>query len=290
MLYVILSALCSVALNIVFKFFKQYNVETFQAIVVNYFTCVLTAWVVSGVFPLTPSVTQVAGFPHSVVLGSLFIIGFYFVGISVQVLGVATSAILQKMSVLVTILVAVAFYHEPLGVLKTFGIIAALASIVLTNIRPTEANADKSVQKTALLIAITLFVLSGVCDAGVFVVNKMAQGATSDLRLVAVIFGTAGFWGALVWLVQWARGKVAPSVQSLVAGVALGVPNYFSIYFFMKALSAGIDGSVVFPTANVLVIFILTLAAFFFFKEKLSLLNWLGIAAALLSIVLIALA
>jgi drug/metabolite transporter (DMT)-like permease len=47
------------------------------------------------------------------------------------------------------------------------------------------------------------------------------------------------------------------------------------------------DGALVFPVFNISVILIAAIASYFFFKEKLSLINKLGLALAIFAILLI---
>ena len=88
------------------------------------------------------------------------------------------------------------------------------------------------------------------------------------------------------------RGVVQRGVGHLgrvhYAGLVLGLPNYFSIYLIMRAISDNVlQSSVLYPVVNVGVVLGSTLCAFFFFSEKLSLTNWLGIALSIAAIALI---
>jgi uncharacterized membrane protein len=91
----------------------------------------------------------------------------------------------------------------------------------------------------------------------------------------------------IIYLV--ARGKQAISSKTIIAGILIGVPNYFSIWCLIHFLqqspytaSAGI------PLNNLGIVLFSTLAAYLFFKEKLSLINWLGIALSAIAIFVIA--
>ena len=72
------------------------------------------------------------------------------------------------------------------------------------------------------------------------------------------------------------------------AGIAIGLPNYFSIYFMLHTLSwYQNDGAFVYPVLNIAVIVVTSLMGIALFKEKLSKLNLIGIIIAILSIGLV---
>jgi len=83
--------------------------------------------------------------------------------------------------------------------------------------------------------------------------------------------------------------KQIPSKKSLLFGLVLGIPNYFSIYILLKALEgSGLESSIVFPINNMGVVLVSTLISLIWFGEKLSIKNYIGVAISILAISLIA--
>jgi uncharacterized membrane protein len=81
--------------------------------------------------------------------------------------------------------------------------------------------------------------------------------------------------------------KVSPN--SIIGGIALGVPNYFSIYFLLGALQNNVLNSAsVFTINNVAIVMLSTLLGIVLFREELSVKNWVGITLAVFSIILVA--
>ena len=68
----------------------------------------------------------------------------------------------------------------------------------------------------------------------------------------------------------------------------MGVPNFFSIYYILKAISEGWEGSEFFPYNNISIIALSAVIAYLFFKEKLSVANIVGVLLAIVAIGLIA--
>ena len=93
----------------------------------------------------------------------------------------------------------------------------------------------------------------------------------------------------MLLLVKSFKSKVVIAPKNLLAGVALGIPNYFSIYFLVQALRIPyLDSATVFTLNNIAIVIVATLTGILLFKEQLSKQNWLGIILAVSSIAIIA--
>ena len=85
-----------------------------------------------------------------------------------------------------------------------------------------------------------------------------------------------------------AKGNIKLSWKQVAGGIALGIPNYGSLLFLMKALD-NVEGgsSVVFPVNNIATVAGSTLLAVIFYREHLNKWNRLGLVFAGLCIVFI---
>jgi uncharacterized membrane protein len=112
----------------------------------------------------------------------------------------------------------------------------------------------------------------------------------ADVALFSsTIFGIAGCIGIIVLIFQGLKGKLKITFRNILGGIALGIPNFGSIYFLVLALRGeGIESSAIFPINNVAIVMISTLVGILLFKEKMLKKNWIGIGLAILSILLIA--
>ena len=77
-------------------------------------------------------------------------------------------------------------------------------------------------------------------------------------------------------------------IRTIIAGIILGIVNYSSIYFLLRALNnESLESSSIFTINNVAIVMITSLIGLLFYKESLSKRNWFGISLAIISIILI---
>jgi multidrug transporter EmrE-like cation transporter len=101
-----------------------------------------------------------------------------------------------------------------------------------------------------------------------------------------ILFGIAGVLGVIVYCIK----PTAIKVKNIISGIVLGVINYYSIYYILKALeNKNMQSAIVFSINNISIVAICTLLGLFVFKEKLTTKNCIGIGIAIISILLITL-
>ena len=84
------------------------------------------------------------------------------------------------------------------------------------------------------------------------------------------------------------KNKMKITGKSILGGVVLGIPNYFSLYYLIKMLDSRVyESSTIFTIHNVAIVIVSTLVAVLFFKEKITMRNSMGIALALIAIFLV---
>tara|TARA_B110000091_G_scaffold66125_1_gene72774 strand:+ start:635 stop:1498 length:864 start_codon:yes stop_codon:yes gene_type:complete len=285
LIYLLLSILASTIIFIIFKLFEKFNINILQAIVVNYciaFTTGILAY--KGTITIS-QLPNLDWFYYTLVLGALFIIVFNLMAITTQRSGLSVVAVATKMSVVIPVLFGLLYYNENLGAIKLFGIGIALIAVYLTS--------NKSDQRTVIngkliVLPILVFVGSGIIDTSIKFLED-AYVANNDVPLFsAIIFLAAAIIGFIIIIIQVMSGNFKFEFKNVIAGICLGVPNYFSIYFLVKTLRSDIlESSGIFAINNVSIVTLSTFAGIFIFKEKLIKKNWIGIGLAILSIILI---
>jgi drug/metabolite transporter (DMT)-like permease len=102
-------------------------------------------------------------------------------------------------------------------------------------------------------------------------------------------FLSAATIGATLLLIQYAREKQVFAFKNLMAGILIGIPNYFSIWCLVRFLKQSPwESSASIPVNNMGIVLFSSVVAWLLFKERLSKINWAGIILSLVAIYLIA--
>ena len=285
MIYLLLSILASTIIFIIFKLFEKFQINIFQAIVVNY--CIaFTTGILSYNGTITISqLPNLDWFYYTLILGALFIIVFNLMAITTQKSGLSVVSVATKMSVVVPVLFGLLYYNESLGTVKLIGIAIALIAVYLTS---NKSKQGITVNRKSIVLPILVFIGSGIIDTSIKFLEDTYVANNDVPMFSAIIFLAAAIIGFIFIIIQIIRGSFNFEFKNIIAGICLGVPNYFSIYFLVKTLRSDIlESSGIFAINNVSIVALSTFAGIFIFKEKLIRKNWIGIALAILSIVLI---
>ena len=285
MFYLLISICISSFLFVIFKLFDVLKVNTFQAIVVNYFVAAVLGFYLSNNSVSFQEIPNQPWFIGAFLLGIMFILVFNVMALTSQKNGLSVASVSSKMSVVIAIVFGVWYYEESLGFIKLSGILLALIAVYLTSVKEKK---ETTVKQVSLLFPILLFFGSGAIDTSLkFIETRFVEEGGVPL-FSATIFGCAFILGMSILLYQMVKGTFRFEFKNIIGGILLGVPNYFSIVYLLKALSTdGMESSTAFTLNNVGIVILSTLFGLFIFKEKLIWKNWLGIVIAIVSILLV---
>ncbi len=286
MIYLVISILISSLIFVVFKLFDVFKINTQQAIVVNYAIALSFGLGTSNVSVSIVEIPQQPWFLGAFFLGFLFISIFNVMGITAQKNGLSVASVAGKMSVVIPIIFGIIVYNEGVGLVKVIGILMALIAVYLSS-----AKSDTNpVKFKNLLFPLLLFVGSGILDTGLKYVETTSVSEGEEPLFLATIFGCAFVLGFFVVVSQLINGKFQFHWKNILGGIVLGIPNYYSMEFLLKAFKTDIESSTLFTINNVGIVILTTVFALLFFKEKLIKKNWIGIALAVFSILLVSFA
>ena len=285
MVYLLISICISSFLFVIFKLFDVLKINTFQAIVVNYFTAAVLGFYLSNNSVSFTEIPYQPWFFVAFLLGIMFILVFNIMALTSQKNWLSVASVSSKMSVVIAIVFGVWYYEENLSLIKFIGILLALIAVYLTSSKEKNGIVQKNKD---FLFPILLFFGSGAIDTSLKYVETSFVEEGGVPLFSATIFGCAFVLCVIVLMYQKIKGILSFELKSIFGGILLGVPNYFSIVYLLKALSTeGMESSSAFTLNNVGIVILSTLFGLFIFKEKLIIKNWLGIGIAVVSIILI---
>ncbi|MEY4876003.1 MAG: hypothetical protein RL708_1152 [Bacteroidota bacterium] len=289
MIFLVLSVITSTLLNIILKAFSKFKINTFQAIVVNYWVCTITGGVIENYYtPLHAEAFKQQWFISTILLGFSFIVLFNLMGWTAQKLGLTVVSVANKLSLIIPVSIAFMFMGEGVTALKIVSILMALIAVVLVTFKRNNSD-KKNVSNLFFLLPIVLFLGSGFNDSLVnYVVQSTGLVDADKPKFVIWIFQIAAIVGLVILLSQVILKKQKIELKNIIAGICLGVPNYFSMYYLVKALAdSGMQSTVVFPVNNVSIVIASAISGIVLYKEKLTQLQIAGIIMACTAIVLL---
>ena len=286
MIFLLLSILFSTGLFVVFKYFGIYKIDVLKAIFVNYIVAFsMGFFFAERQIPISEIYLQ-PWFSGALFLGALFVSIFFVMAMTAQKNGVSVTSIAGKMSVVVPVFFGILLYNESVTFLKIVGIIMALIAVYLSSVKE-----EKSEKNGTLLLPILLFIGSGTIDTLLKYIQENYV-ADEDVSIFSgSLFGIAGVFAFLILVIKTIKKRESFGYKNIIAGIILGVPNYYSIIFLIKALqNKNFESSTLFTINNVAIVVVSSLVGLFFFKEKFSVKNKIGVAMAVLAIVLVTIA
>jgi drug/metabolite transporter (DMT)-like permease len=272
---------------VLFKLFDKRQVNTLQAIIVNYFTAFACGFVLYEGTISVSEITTSKWFTGAVLLGLLFITIFNLMALTAQRNGVSVASVAAKMSVIIPVIFGIYVYNESTGFFKLLGIFLALFAVYLTAYK---TNIVRGLRHN-LSFPFMVFLGSGIIDTSIKYIEINYVPPKGIPIFSGTIFLIAGVLGLVFLMIKNLNKKVTFDPKSLIGGLLLGIVNYCSIYFLLKALQLdNLESSTIFTVNNVAIVMVSTLVGLWVFKEHISRKNWIGISMAIISIYLVTLA
>lgn len=276
MLALFISICCSSCILVLFKLMGKQEMKLLPSIVINYWVAVVASlllletkteyipdnsnWVIAAVY-----------------VGIMFILMFFFIGKSTHKAGITPTIIAAKMSMIIPVIFSIFYFNESVNALKIIGISAACFAVLLSVYK------KNNIQKVIFpVLPIIIFFGTGINDSVIKLAQQLYIPANSTPLFSAVLFAVSGAIGTIVLLLQQKLRALILNRNYLLMGVGLGVVNFGSLYFFIQALrTAPFDSSIVFGLNSTAIVIVSVFVGKFFFSEKISIINWIGIVLAL---------
>ena len=202
---------------------------------------------------------------------------------STQTSGVTVTSLSSKLSVVLPTLAGVLIFHEQLNLMVSAGIVLALIALVL--VVGGDGKISDNTRKINWLLPVLIFFGTGTGDV-LMKLNEQHNTGDNMGFMIAFIYLIAMLFGIALVVYDLITGKSKWQGKNLLGGIALGVINFFSTYCVFHAMRY-FDNVVLFPIYNIGVVCLTAMIGWLLFKEKLTWKNYLGLAIAIIAVVLI---
>jgi drug/metabolite transporter (DMT)-like permease len=136
-----------------------------------------------------------------------------------------------------------------------------------------------------------LFVGSGIIDTSLKYIEEQFVPVEEVAVFSGSLFAIAAFFGSVLLGIKALKKRDSFGFKNIIAGIILGVPNYYSIVFLIKALQTdGFESSTLFTLNNVAIVIVSSIVGLILFRERFSNNNKIGVFLAIIGIILVSLA
>jgi len=290
-IFLLFSVLSSTGIFLLFRLIDKRETGIFPVIVINYIVASGLGYTLAGGISHSNSGLPLPFYGLAVIIGVLFILMFFVLGRSSQKAGMSITSVAGKMSVIFPI--AFSLLYDPddmLSVLKLAGILLVLPGVLMTVFKKKTSLPGMAY----IYLPLLLFAGMGLVDSFIKLAQYKYVSEENLSFFTAVLFSISALIGLTLSLMKrnGLRSLLQPKV--LIWGSCLGLVNFGSIYFLVRALNFrdplgnGLDSSVVFGINNIGIVCLSVLLGRLAFSERLSLMNKTGIFICLLATVILA--
>lgn len=287
MIFLLLAILSSTFIFVLFKGFPYFNINTFSAIVINYLTAGITGFAMNNHYKALYGLFNYPWIYFALLIGILLLATFLLIQYSTQNIGVSITTVACKMSVVMPITFSIIYDHEPISIHKIIGIIVALFSIFML-VKRKESNIKINRSWWMVLLPLYLFMGLGLSDSLVKLIQNEYIKPEDGSFFTSTLFSFSFIASVFVGFTQKQFFSNLFKIKNIIGGILLGLANFGSLYYLLKALNySGMESSIVFGIVNLGIILFSVLIGFFVFAEKMLKINWVGIAMAIISILML---
>lgn len=304
-----LAVACSVAIGMIFKHVGRRKMDRTALLTVNYAAAVGVA-VLLHTFGGRTVRTGLELSKELVALGvgtgALLIAGFFALSWATEVAGMSLAIGVMRVSVVIPFLASWLVWGEvPTGAQGVGMGLAAVAFMLLAQKRsapepvPVQAPPSSS-RATAVLpdspavdwhaagVLALAFCVGGAVDVSMKAFEEGFGTENSQVLFLLLAFGAAFAIGAVVVVRQGIKHGKWPTGRTVAWGGLLGVVNYGSLEFLLRAIKV-LPGPFVFPANNIAIMALAALIGVTVWRERLSRLNLIGLGLASVALMLLGL-
>ena len=300
---------CSVAIGVIFKHAGRRQLDRTALLTVNYAAAVGVAVLLLAIGGrsveegLTLSASLVA---LGMGTGGVLIAGFFALAWATEVAGMSLAIGVMRVSVVVPFLASWWVWGEVPTPAQGVGMVLAAAAFFLLAHRrsapdPVPAGDAPAPDRTASIqmaapsvdwhaagVLTLTFCLGGAVDVSMKAFEEGFGAGNSRVLFLMMAFGVAFLVGAAIVLRRGMRRGRWPTGETIAWGLLLGVVNYGSLEFLLRAIEV-LPGPFVFPANNIAIMTFAALLGVTAWGEHLSRTNRTGLVLAGIALLLLGL-
>jgi len=304
MLNLAVAVLCSVGIGMVFKHAGRVQLNRMVLLTVNYAAAVgVGALLLMGGgrtiqrgLTLSPALVLL-----SAGVGALLIAGFFILAVATDEAGMSLATGVMRVSVVIPFLASWGIWNETPSVGQGAGMALACAAFFLiawkerrpeptlvtnASVSGERASPVGAVDWRAFGILTLTFCMGGAVDLSMKTFEEGFGAANSRVLFLMGAFGVAFVIGATIVGRQMLQRGHRPERRTVWWGLLLGILNYGSLEFLLRAVAV-LPGTVVFPANNIGIMVLAAFVGVFFWDERLSRMNTIGIVVAVVALILL---
>ncbi len=264
------------AFSLIVRAAQRHGADDLAIGAINYIVAALVCWVTVAI-TRPDFVLPAVGI--GVLAGISYALGFVLLASTMKAKGAAITAAVMNLGVLVPILAAVVVWGERPGVVAIAGIALAVVAMPVLALDKGIDGEALTIRRLGVLLA--LFVANGAALAFADWFHSYGLVGARPLY-VAILFTLAAASAISYWL---SRPERRLRRQEVAWGAVLGVDNAAAALLTLYSLDAEM-ASVMFALVGALALAVVAVAAAVMWREMPGRAGWIGMAAAVIALVL----
>ncbi len=285
MIYLILAVLCSASMALALRISEEFSDNRYGILFGNYLTCLVIAFLLlpeKHLFPAGSRTAILAG----AVNGIIFLATLVLMQRSIEKNGAVLSSAFAKLGIMLPVLGSIVFLGEKPTLLQIVGMILVAAAILVINLEK-ERGGRRRHGFRVLLIA--LFFSSGMADGMSKVFEHIGERQFDALFLFYTFLFAELLTVILLIREQGGRRRRRGSGLSpaeLIAGIIVGIPNYFSTLLLLAAVTR-LPAYVAYPCYSVGTILVVSFVSVVILRDRMTNRQMAGCGLILAALVLL---
>lgn len=277
MIYLLLAIVCSAAMTLFLKGFRPEKTNRYAIILGNYITCIIVGFLMlkDKAQVLHPAGTTLL---YGIIGGILFVFTLVIMQRSIEKNGAILSSAFSRLGLVIPLIMSIALFGEQPKPVQYLGILIVLTAVWII-------NGQKKDRPASILLLILVLFGGGLADGMAKIFNQLGDRA-QDALYILLVFLAAGLITVILLLKEYRKTGRPGRPRDYLAGIAVGVPNYFSSSLLLRSL-ASLPAFIAYSVFSVGTVLFITLFSMMVFKEKPGKYQLIGLGLIAVSLVLL---